>query len=414
MDDIERRLRDLGQRTAQEISRGPVPPADIVRRARLRKGYMALGSVGLAGLMAVGGYAGVNAFGDGSSVQTVSPDVLETAAHATQEQGSVRLEFESSSRSEGEISGNIQAQGSGEIDFEARRSHMKFESEGTSPGFGTVEMIMDGTTTYLKGATTGVGDKWLKTETGPSAARSMQSDQWSAEGIFEQLRSTSKSVEIVGQEELDGTWVTHYRAILGEEQAAGVFGNPETSEGIVGVAEVWIDDQALVRRMRNEYSINTSLMSGEMSMDMRFLDYGAQVDIEVPAPEDVIDAEEAVSESGGIEQAWISGEGKWHDPLLLVNLGLAERELCLWRRNEGVTGARIIKESTDEVFAAIDDMQEAAPAGDLGEDIVCFPDPPGDLTPLIEHPKRYTLRLTTPGGTTNVPLMSTHRMDAPD
>lgn len=417
MDDIERRLRDLGERAAQELSRGPILSPHIVRRARLRKGLMALGSLGLVGLMALGGYAGVSAFGDGSSTQTVTGDVLEAAARATQEQGSVRLEFEMTSQSDGAFSQDFQAHGTGEIDFEAHRSYMKFEADGSPAGFSTFELIMDGTTTYMKGAF-GPSDKWVKTDRSKTAEDSLAfgADQWSAAGILDDLRSVSEDVEIVGQEELDGMWVTHYRAILDPERAADVFDNPEPGEGLAGVADVWIDEQTLVRKVTNEFSIESDAMSMDVTIDMRFLDYGAPVDIEVPDPEDVTeDVDEATSsESGGIEQMILSGEDRFHEPVLLINLGLLNRELCLFGHDEGAKGAQIIEESTDEVFAAIEDMQEAAPAGDLGEEVVCFPDTPDDLTPLIDHPKRYTLRLRGPGGTTNVPLMSSRTIGGPD
>ena len=195
-----------------------------------------------------------------------------------------------------------------------------------------------------------------------------------------------------------------------------MFDNPEASEGLAGVADVWIDEQTLVRKMTNEFSIESDAMSMDVTIDTRFLDYGAPVDIEVPDPEDVTeDVDETTSSvSGGIEQMILSGEDRFHEPVLLVNLGLLDRELCLFGHDEGAKGAQIIEESTNEVFAAIEDMQEAAPAGDLGEEVVCFPDTPDDLTPLIDHPQRYTLRLRGPGGTTNVPLMSSQTIGGPD
>lgn len=419
MDDIERRLRELGSRAAQEISRGPVPSEGIVRRARLRKGYMALGSLGLVGLLAVGGYAGVSTYLDTSSRPTGADEALEAAATATKEQGSVRLAFRMSGRSDdGSSSRDFQAQGTGEIDFEAQRSYMKYEAEGISAGFTTIEFIMDGTTTYMKGAL-GAGDKWIKTDHTKASdnAGAFDADQWSAAGILDDLTSASKDVEVVGHEELDGMWVTHYRAILDPERAGGMFGDPGPGAGRTAVVDVWVDEQTIVRKTTHQFSIESDAMSMEMTTDMHFFDYGAPVDINVPDPEDVTEnpTEDIPPEGGGIEPMWISGEGRWHDSLLLINLGLQDRELCLFKRVERITEAQVIEEPTGEVFAAIDDIQEAAAAaGDLGENIVCFADPPRDLTPLINHPNRYTLRLSTPESTWRVPLITTQRMDGPD
>ncbi|MGH2756012.1 MAG: hypothetical protein ACRDLB_16485 [Actinomycetota bacterium] len=404
MDDIERRLRDLGEWTAEKFASGPIPSVGVVRRARLRKGLMAFGSLGLVGLLAIGGYAGVNGFVEGSP-RTITGNVFDAATRATEEQGSARIEFDMTSRSEGTSSQDFEAHGSGEIDFAARRSHMRFELEGTPARSDTLELIVADTEAYMT-SLSWPDDKWMKIDLGSAGQTgTLGIGQWDPTGILESLDSVADEIEIMGRDEVAGVAVTHYRAILDPQEATE------------GSADVWIDEQELVRMIRFETSSETARMPLAMVYEMRFFDYGAQVHIELPDPGDVTEedlgslAESDESGSVGERSFFLVGADGFQGPVVIFTQTEGVPQGCLGGAPAWVTGAELVDESSGEVIAVIEPPEgsshfESAEVLCLGEDR------PGNLrSSLRRDPTRYTLRLKGGGKVLTVPLMSAEPLE---
>jgi len=180
---------------------------------------------------------------------------------------------------------------------------MDFEDNGRAEGTVTVrgltdgkevevDTIADGTTAYMSSDDLGdvsEGKEWLKLDF--SSAVKLQGGSTPVEsGPQEGLKTLERAqdVEKVGTEEVDGVPTTHYRGTFpATEEVFGVkvhFAAPR--------ADVWIDSQDRVRRMR--IVVTGSLNEGEESvtteMDINFVEFGRVPKIELPPADDVFDA----------------------------------------------------------------------------------------------------------------------------
>lgn len=124
--------------------------------------------------------------------------------------------------------------------------------------------------------------------------------------ILEALEAVSGPLETVGREEIRGTETTHYRTTLdpakiaAQAEAAGatedVLGSFKDALAQVNLAsvplDVWVDDAGLLRRMEIDASMTQEGLGGETSMRLTFdlFDYGAEVDVEPPPADLVVDA----------------------------------------------------------------------------------------------------------------------------
>jgi hypothetical protein len=180
---------------------------------------------------------------------------------------------------------------------------MDFENSGRAQGTLTVkglsngkeaeaESIADGTTSYtssegLESITE--GKKWMKLDL--AGAAKLQGGASPAQGGPQEGLKVLERVmdaEEVGTDDVDGVPATHYR------------GNFPATEEIFGVkthfsaphADVWIDSQDRVRRMRIVVtgSIGQSSQSTTTEMDINFVEFGRVPKIELPPADEVFDA----------------------------------------------------------------------------------------------------------------------------
>lgn len=180
---------------------------------------------------------------------------------------------------------------------------MSFENSGRAQGTLTVrglsngkeaevESIADGTTSYTSSDALGSiteGKKWMKLDL--SGAAKLQGGASPVQGgpqeglkVLEQARDA----EEVGTEDVDGVPTTHYRGTFpATEEVFGVkthFSAPH--------ADVWIDSQDRVRRMRVVVtgSVGESDDSATTEMDINFVEFGRVPKIELPPADEVFDA----------------------------------------------------------------------------------------------------------------------------
>lgn len=180
---------------------------------------------------------------------------------------------------------------------------MDFEDNGRAEGTLTVRgltngkevqatAIADGTTTYTSSdaiESITEGKKWMKLDL--SGAAKFQGGSSPADGgpqeglkVLEQVRDA----EEVGEEEVDEVPTTHYRGTF--PATAEVFG--VKTHFSAPQADVWIDSQDRVRRMR--IVVTGSLNEGEgattTEMDINFVEFGRVPKIELPPADEVFDA----------------------------------------------------------------------------------------------------------------------------
>jgi hypothetical protein len=124
--------------------------------------------------------------------------------------------------------------------------------------------------------------------------------------ILDALEGVSGPLETVGREEIRGTETTHYRTTLdpakiaAQAEAAGatedVLGSFKDALAQANLAsvplDVWVDDDGLLRRMEIDASMTQEGLGGETSMRLTFdlFDYGAEVDVQPPPADLVVDA----------------------------------------------------------------------------------------------------------------------------
>ncbi len=112
------------------------------------------------------------------------------------------------------------------------------------------------------------------------------SEQLDPLGGFSDFEQSIDSVTYVGEEDVDGEQLDHYRLVIDTKQAAGFQGLP-SGKGVPDEVtyDFWVDDEFLARRM------STSLDAGaqSVSMDIRMSEWGEPVDIEAPPAKEVMD-----------------------------------------------------------------------------------------------------------------------------
>jgi hypothetical protein len=225
--------------------------------------------------------------------------------------------------------GELTASGEGAIDYGENRGRLTMSFEGTGPAsemaemMGEIESLYDGTVVYMRWPMMAQmlpeQTEWLKMdlaeigeEMGIDFGQLMQMGQNDPFQGVEFLRG-AEDVEEVGTEDIDGVQTTHYTATIDFERLA------EELEGDQGEivrnmiaetdiddisADVWIDGDELIRRVRYEFDAppvpaeTETTEDGGFSMQMDFFDYGTAVDIELPADEDVTDLGELIRQQG--------------------------------------------------------------------------------------------------------------------
>lgn len=411
MNDIERQLKELGERAAEQVTYREVPRARIVRRARMRRTFTIAAPVVAATLLVAIVYPRVD-LGTGEARSSVN---LAAAAAATQSAGTARFEFDVEMGFSGRTSAS---RARGEVDFDSRRSYLRVVTSGIAD-VPEAELIIDGRTVFQR--VVGGDAKWYKTRVDMGRASGPFASSDPSE-FFGYLESVSKDITDLGQEELDGVTVTHLRAVL-DMDALRSGGFPATFDIRYEPMDVWIDAENRLRQMTSAASSDGM----DMRFTLRFSDFGVPVDIALPSSEDITDEppewpgteliEEEVGpgvvgeEPGGLDEfgieetAFLTGPEGIHGPnVLLAFAGDSPVMSCVHSLPGDATSAAIVHESSGRSVVTIG-AGGLRPTGDTGVSGGC----PGsiakeDADALLADPSRYVLRIATGDGVTELPL----------
>jgi hypothetical protein len=114
------------------------------------------------------------------------------------------------------------------------------------------------------------------------------------------LKGVSGDITRVGEESIRGVRTTRYKAVVDVAKYRRAIpararrtptlleGTPESREAREIATEVWIDERGLVRRQRFEQSIQRP-RNVEIDYTIELFDFGADVEVALPARRDVID-----------------------------------------------------------------------------------------------------------------------------
>ena len=395
MDDIERRLKDLGDRAGRDVAYREVPASRIVRRARLRRAFLVVAPTAAAVLVAAVAYPSVKNLSDDGVGVRVAGD-LGFAAAATEEAGSARVEMEFEMEFDGRT---IRTSAVGEVDFEHRRSRLVME-ETQGLGVGRVEIIAIGDSVYqrMPDAPGEDAPKWFKMDlpTGQSAFGTAGPTDF-----LEFLESFTSDVTDLGEEELEGVSVTHYRVIIDPTKVPGQAGVDLEFDPM----DVWVDELDRIRMLTFASSVEGGLGGdATMQMTMRMWDFGVPVDVEAPDPDDVTDeplraedhristGDEELNEFGTSDETYVTGASGIAGPNILLASAGSESLVCVQNLPEDTTGVAIVHESSGRRIVTIG-AEDVNAVGDTGSSGACAPSgiPTEDGEAIIQDPAAYTL-----------------------
>lgn len=218
---------------------------------------------------------------------------------------------------------------SGVVDNEAQTGRLEFE-EFEIPGASGLlppdalqgEVVFEELSIYMRfPALLGdlpAGKEWLKIDLsealsgqGIDLGQLTQVSQSNPTDSLRQLAAVSDDLEEIGEEDVGGVPTTHYEAsidlnrypdVVPEDQRAATEEAVGSLIELTGTetipVEVWVDEDGLVRRLSQSYSYETP-DTGEVSQSqtIEFSDFGGEVEIQPPPPEDVFDATDIASQA---------------------------------------------------------------------------------------------------------------------
>ena len=179
----------------------------------------------------------------------------------------------------------------------------------TSSGGGETELLYDETVAYAQvpEGTLPVGRPWLKIDletlgdlSGIDLAQLAQAGQATPAQYLRWL-SAAKDVDRVGEEDVRGVRTTHYRGVIDVQRL--IEEQPELRRSLEALdldevpTEVWIDGDGLLRRLTQEYELSSAGEKTSTRVTMELYDFGVEVDVEPPAPEEVFDVSDLIGGS---------------------------------------------------------------------------------------------------------------------
>lgn len=399
MDEVERELRDLGERAAREVSYHEVPARKIVRRARLRRGLTIALSTAAVVLVAAVAYPGLSLLTrDGGAER--GPGDLAFVTAATEEAGSARVELTVEMTLDGRAA---TTRATGELDFGRIRSHLVVKD---LTGSGRIEMISIGDRMFQRrlDGPDGGSSKWIAADV-PGGGTAFGAGASPAD-FLANLESTAKDVTKVGEEELDGVPVTRYQAVIDPAAPDSSFRRLSgQSEIEVDPMDVWVDELGRLRKLTFASTIDGGFGETEMQMTMELSDFGIPVDIVAPDPEDVTDdAREFDAPFSGsrptagdsfsdfsADTFLVFGEDYLSEPFVTVNIDdTGTALLCAQAMPARAAHGVLLHEATGRRIATVG-LHESGKK----PTVACAP--PGiaheDVDALLREPSDYTLRI---------------------
>jgi hypothetical protein len=145
-----------------------------------------------------------------------------------------------------------------------------------------LDEVLEGARLYMKSPlfrkAMGRGKSWLYLDLKQASKLGINFSAFTQANPADTLQALGKvrMVTKIGDETIDGTRATHYRATV-------------ASKAVTEPVDVWVGSGNVLRRMRFAYATNASgsSLSGTMTMD--FSNYGEQVSVTPPSADETLD-----------------------------------------------------------------------------------------------------------------------------
>jgi hypothetical protein len=253
----------------------------------------------------------LTACGSQKSTEQPPEDAVALAASKTTDAGTYKAKSVSSIEVAGQ---SMEMTGTGEFDSDAQRGRASYTASVAGQDF-DLDAVFAFPDMYMRfpvGLLPGLpgGKSWVKLnleklgrQAGFDFGQLMQAGQSDPSQGLQFLRGMT-NIQAVGEEDVRGVPTTHYTGVVDLESLAkkdpSLKGSidqlvAQTGLGRIPV-EVWVDDENFVSRMKQSFEGATfgPGMQLDMTMTTELYDFGADVNVEVPAPDEVVELSELV------------------------------------------------------------------------------------------------------------------------
>jgi hypothetical protein len=231
-------------------------------------------------------------------------DLVSEAGAETVDDGTARLDLTTEVESGG---ASVTTEAEGLVDYEEDRASVTMQLPQDA---GDLEVVTAGTTLYIRGpgiAELGATTRWASIdlervgETTGTDIDELRSSNETASSLA--LLTGADHVDEVGEEDIDGTETTHYRATVdlrkAAEEAGAVTDRARFEQFVERLGdedvdvEVWLDGEDRVRRLRYEQAVpDQPEVAVTVTLDLS--DFGVDEQVEVPAEGESTDVTERV------------------------------------------------------------------------------------------------------------------------
>lgn len=235
----------------------------------------------------------VTACGAPPSATPPGADPIALLAQNMQDAGGARMSMEMSLSNMGQ---DIKATMEGEADFATGNARLTMHFlDPSSSGFLEYRMLMVDRVMYFQPpGMESTSGKWMRIELdGITGVPTIGMDP---QMYLDFLDDTSDEFETIGEEEVRGVPTTHYKVEVDVAKLLATFAgssdlgtDPDEIKSELGETlpvEVWIDGEGLLRR---EIVKLTTGPSGPMELSLEIYDYGIDVQIEAPGPDEIVE-----------------------------------------------------------------------------------------------------------------------------
>ena len=252
---------------------------------------------------------GFTACGSQTAAEPPPQDALAVAASKTTDAGTYKADIVSSIEVAGQ---SMEMTGTGEFDSDAQRGRASYTASLAGQDF-DLDAVFAFPDMYMRfpgGLLPGLpgGKNWVKLDleklgrqAGFDFGQLMQAGQSDPSQGLQFLRGVT-DVKALGDEDVRGVLTTHYTGVVDLESLAkkdpalkGTIDQLVAQTGLRRIpVEVWVDDENFVRRMKQSFEGATfgPGMQLDMTMTTELYDFGSDVNVEVPPPDEVVDLSE--------------------------------------------------------------------------------------------------------------------------